>query len=150
MRRRERGREAAAGGEGCSSLSQCLSPGAGGGRGAGRGFGFLYPSTCLSSLVVRGTRKAVFCVLASCLCLPVPGSVHGYAQAALRRVGEMNPLGLSNGVQEAWIWCGWILPADPVNLGSAQDYTRKKNKWLPKIKEWIELHARGDVLIPVR
>jgi len=35
-----------------------------------------------------------------------------------------------------------------VNL-SADDYIRKKNKWLPKIKEWIDVHSCGDVLIPV-
>lgn len=33
-----------------------------------------------------------------------------------------------------------------VNL-SEKDYTRKKNKWLPKIFEWIQAHG-GDQLIP--
>jgi len=35
-----------------------------------------------------------------------------------------------------------------VNL-SEKDYVRKKNKWLPKIKEWIDEHdCSGSVLIP--
>ena len=29
-----------------------------------------------------------------------------------------------------------------------EDYVKKKNRWLPKIKEWIDLHAPGDLLIP--
>jgi obg-like ATPase 1 len=35
-----------------------------------------------------------------------------------------------------------------VNL-SEEDYVRKKNKWLPKIKEWLSAHAPNDALIPV-
>ncbi|KAL1949758.1 hypothetical protein VTO73DRAFT_8639 [Trametes versicolor] len=34
-----------------------------------------------------------------------------------------------------------------VNL-SEKDYIRKKNKWLPKIKAWIDEHNPGDPLIP--
>ena len=34
-----------------------------------------------------------------------------------------------------------------VNL-SERDYVRKKNKWLPKIKAWIDEHNPGDPLIP--
>ncbi|KAK7678540.1 hypothetical protein QCA50_010926 [Cerrena zonata] len=34
-----------------------------------------------------------------------------------------------------------------VNL-SEKDYVRKKNKWLPKIKAWIDEHNPGDPLIP--
>ncbi|KAJ7583675.1 P-loop containing nucleoside triphosphate hydrolase protein [Mycena floridula] len=34
-----------------------------------------------------------------------------------------------------------------VNL-SEKDYIRKKNKWLPKIKAWIDAHNPGDPLIP--
>lgn len=34
-----------------------------------------------------------------------------------------------------------------VNL-SETDYIRKKNKWLPKIKAWIDEHDNGAVLIP--
>ncbi|KAH6568821.1 hypothetical protein BASA50_009335 [Batrachochytrium salamandrivorans] len=34
-----------------------------------------------------------------------------------------------------------------VNL-SERDYSRKKNKWLPKIKAWIDANHPGDVLIP--
>ncbi|KAK0534737.1 hypothetical protein OC834_000296 [Tilletia horrida] len=44
-----------------------------------------------------------------------------------------------------------LLTAKPVtylvNL-SEKDYVRKKNKWLPKIKEWIDTHNPGDLLIP--
>jgi len=44
-----------------------------------------------------------------------------------------------------------LLTAKPVtylvNL-SERDYTRKKNKWLPKIKAWIDEHNPGDPLIP--
>ena len=44
-----------------------------------------------------------------------------------------------------------LLTAKPVvylcNL-SERDYARKKNKWLPKIKAWIESHHPGDILIP--
>ena len=34
-----------------------------------------------------------------------------------------------------------------VNL-SEKDYIRKKNKWLPKIKQWIDTNNPGDPLIP--
>jgi len=34
-----------------------------------------------------------------------------------------------------------------VNL-SEKDYIRKKNKWLPKIKAWIDQNNPGDPLIP--
>ncbi|KAF8656823.1 hypothetical protein AX16_002371 [Volvariella volvacea WC 439] len=44
-----------------------------------------------------------------------------------------------------------LLTAKPVtylvNL-SEKDYVRKKNKWLPKIKAWIDEHNPGDLLIP--
>ncbi|KAH7912315.1 P-loop containing nucleoside triphosphate hydrolase protein [Hygrophoropsis aurantiaca] len=44
-----------------------------------------------------------------------------------------------------------LLTAKPitylVNL-SEKDYTRKKNKWLPKIKGWIDENNPGDPLIP--
>lgn len=44
-----------------------------------------------------------------------------------------------------------LLTAKPVvylcNL-SERDYCRKKNKWLPKIKAWIDEHHPGDLLIP--
>lgn len=44
-----------------------------------------------------------------------------------------------------------LLTAKPVtylvNL-SEKDYIRKKNKWLPKIKGWIDAHNPGDPLIP--
>lgn len=44
-----------------------------------------------------------------------------------------------------------LLTAKPViylvNL-SETDYVRKKNKWLPKIKEWIDKNNPGDQLIP--
>lgn len=44
-----------------------------------------------------------------------------------------------------------LLTAKPViylvNL-SPKDYARKKNKWLPKIKEWIDQNNPGDMLIP--
>ncbi|KAL0063695.1 hypothetical protein AAF712_009387 [Marasmius tenuissimus] len=44
-----------------------------------------------------------------------------------------------------------LLTAKPVtylvNL-SEKDYIRKKNKWLPKIKAWIDSHNPGDLLIP--
>eukprot|EP00960_Hanusia_phi_P037446 752950-Hanusia_phi.AAC.3 len=36
-----------------------------------------------------------------------------------------------------------------INL-SEQDYIRKKNKWIPKIKTWLEEHAPSDSIIPVR
>ncbi|GLV32586.1 uncharacterized protein CBL_00704 [Carabus blaptoides fortunei] len=34
-----------------------------------------------------------------------------------------------------------------VNL-SEKDYIRKKNKWLAKIKEWVDKHDPGSILIP--
>lgn len=44
-----------------------------------------------------------------------------------------------------------LLTAKPVvylcNL-SIKDYTRKKNRWLPKIKSWIDENHPGDILIP--
>jgi hypothetical protein len=44
-----------------------------------------------------------------------------------------------------------LLTAKPVtylvNL-SEKDFIRKKNKWLPKIKAWIDEHNPGDPLIP--
>lgn len=44
-----------------------------------------------------------------------------------------------------------LLTAKPViylvNL-SERDYARKKNKWLPKIKQWIDENNPGDQLIP--
>jgi obg-like ATPase 1 len=44
-----------------------------------------------------------------------------------------------------------LLTAKPViylvNL-SETDYERRKNKWLPKIKEWIDTNNPGDQLIP--
>ena len=35
-----------------------------------------------------------------------------------------------------------------VNL-SEDDYIRKKNKWLPKIKAWLDAHTAADIVIPV-
>jgi obg-like ATPase 1 len=32
---------------------------------------------------------------------------------------------------------------------SEKDYTRKKNKHLPKISEWMKLHAAGDPILPL-
>ncbi|KAH7106527.1 cytoplasmic protein [Auriculariales sp. MPI-PUGE-AT-0066] len=44
-----------------------------------------------------------------------------------------------------------LLSAKPVtylvNL-SEKDYVRKKNKWLPKIKAWVDEHNPGDLIIP--
>ena len=34
-----------------------------------------------------------------------------------------------------------------VNL-SDKDFIRKKNKWLPKIKEWVDKHDPGATIIP--
>lgn len=34
-----------------------------------------------------------------------------------------------------------------VNL-SEKDFIRKKNKWLPKIKEWVDKHDPGAIIIP--
>lgn len=35
-----------------------------------------------------------------------------------------------------------------VNL-SEKDYIRQKNKYLPKIAEWVKQHATGDPIIPL-
>lgn len=35
-----------------------------------------------------------------------------------------------------------------INL-SEKDYIRQKNKHLPKIKQWVDEHAPGDVIIPL-
>lgn len=44
-----------------------------------------------------------------------------------------------------------VLTAKPVvylcNL-SEKDYSRKKNKWLAKIKQWVDENHPGDILIP--
>jgi obg-like ATPase 1 len=44
-----------------------------------------------------------------------------------------------------------LLTAKPViylvNL-SERDYIRKKNKWLPKIKQWVDDNNPGDLIIP--
>jgi obg-like ATPase 1 len=44
-----------------------------------------------------------------------------------------------------------LLTAKPVlflvNL-SEKDYARKKNKWLSKIKSWVDEHNPGDLIIP--
>jgi obg-like ATPase 1 len=46
----------------------------------------------------------------------------------------------------------FLLTAKPVvylvNL-SEKDYIRKKNKYLPKVAEWIKEHAAGDPIIPI-
>ena len=46
----------------------------------------------------------------------------------------------------------FLLSAKPVvylvNL-SEKDYIRKKNKYLPKVVEWIKEHAQGDPIIPI-
>lgn len=46
----------------------------------------------------------------------------------------------------------FLLTAKPVvylvNL-SEKDYIRKKNKYLPKVAEWIKEHAEGDPIIPI-
>jgi obg-like ATPase 1 len=46
----------------------------------------------------------------------------------------------------------FLLSAKPVvylvNL-SERDYIRKKNKYLPKVVEWIKEHAEGDPIIPI-
>ncbi|VEU22375.1 DEKNAAC103579 [Brettanomyces naardenensis] len=45
-----------------------------------------------------------------------------------------------------------LLTAKPciylVNL-SERDYIRKKNKWLPKIKAWVDANSPGDAIIPL-
>lgn len=45
-----------------------------------------------------------------------------------------------------------LLTAKPciylLNL-SERDYVRKKNKWLLKIKEWVDEHSAGDLIIPI-
>ncbi|KAI8355682.1 GTP-binding protein YchF [Blakeslea trispora] len=44
-----------------------------------------------------------------------------------------------------------LITAKPViylaNL-SEKDFIRKKNKWLPKIKQWIDTNSPGDIMIP--
>jgi len=35
-----------------------------------------------------------------------------------------------------------------VNL-SVEDYLRQKNKWLPKVKSWIDEHSPGSIMIPM-
>ncbi|KAG0676339.1 Obg-like ATPase [Pichia californica] len=46
----------------------------------------------------------------------------------------------------------FLLTAKPsiylINL-SEKDFLRKKNKWLPKIKEWIDTYSPGDSIIPL-
>jgi obg-like ATPase 1 len=46
----------------------------------------------------------------------------------------------------------FLLTAKPVvylvNL-SEKDYIRQKNKYLPKVAEWIKEHAAGDPIIPI-
>ena len=44
-----------------------------------------------------------------------------------------------------------LLTAKPINYLvnlSERDFVRKKNKWLPKIKAWIDENNPGDSLIP--
>jgi obg-like ATPase 1 len=44
-----------------------------------------------------------------------------------------------------------LLTAKPINYLvnlSERDFVRKKNKWLPKIKAWIDENNPGDALIP--
>ncbi|KAJ3189231.1 Obg-like ATPase [Gaertneriomyces sp. JEL0708] len=59
--------------------------------------------------------------------------------------------GLWNGKEIELINSLHLITAKPVvylcNL-SERDYCRKKNKWLPKIKAWIDEHHPGDLLIP--
>ncbi|KAI8929264.1 P-loop containing nucleoside triphosphate hydrolase protein [Entophlyctis helioformis] len=56
-----------------------------------------------------------------------------------------------NGKEIEYINTLHLLTAKPVvylcNL-SERDYVRKKNKWLPKIKAWIDQNHPGDLLIP--
>ena len=46
----------------------------------------------------------------------------------------------------------FLLTAKPciylLNL-SERDYVRKKNKWLMKIKEWVDTRSHGDMIIPI-
>ena len=46
----------------------------------------------------------------------------------------------------------FLLTAKPVvylvNL-SEKDFVRRKNKYLPKIAEWVKTHAEGDPIIPI-
>ncbi|GMM32111.1 Obg-like ATPase [Martiniozyma asiatica (nom. inval.)] len=46
----------------------------------------------------------------------------------------------------------FLLTAKPsiylINL-SERDFVRKKNRWLPKIKEWVDTYSPGDVIIPL-
>lgn len=46
----------------------------------------------------------------------------------------------------------YLLTAKPsiylINL-SERDFLRKKNKWLPKIKEWVDTYSLGDIIVPL-
>lgn len=46
----------------------------------------------------------------------------------------------------------FLLTAKPciylINL-SEKDYVRKKNKWLLKIKEWVDKYSPGDLIVPI-
>lgn len=46
----------------------------------------------------------------------------------------------------------FLLTAKPciylINL-SEKDYVRKKNKWLIKIKEWVDKYSPGDLIVPI-
>ncbi|AWU76255.1 obg-like ATPase 1 [Pichia kudriavzevii] len=46
----------------------------------------------------------------------------------------------------------YLLTAKPsiylINL-SERDFLRKKNKWLPKIKEWVDTYSPGDIIVPL-
>jgi obg-like ATPase 1 len=57
-----------------------------------------------------------------------------------------------NAVQVEVINPLFLLTAKPVvylvNL-SEKDYIRQKNKYLPKVKEWIDTNSAGDPLLPV-
>jgi len=45
-------------------------------------------------------------------------------------------------------WGGLMTPPMLLVNLSEKDYIRKKNKWLPKIKAWIDTNNSGDPLIP--
>jgi len=51
-----------------------------------------------------------------------------------------------------WINPLFLLSAKPVvfliNMGE-KDFVRRKNKWLPKIKTWVDTHAPGSPMIPL-
>jgi obg-like ATPase 1 len=51
-----------------------------------------------------------------------------------------------------WINPLFLLSAKPIvfllNL-TESDYKRRKNKWLGKVKTWVDEHAPGSVMIPV-